>query len=111
MRPRPLLLPAVLFALMLLAGNCQKADISFESDAVTLSVSGRVLDKDNKPVSQAQVKAGTESAFTDIDGYFRINNIRAPKDAAYVTVDKMGYFPGSRTFIATSRAINFVDIR
>lgn len=111
MKPHPLLLATMLLALVLLGGSCKKADISFESDAITFNVAGRVLDKENKPVSQAQVRAGDAAAVTDVNGYFRLSNVRAPKDAAYVTVDKTGYFPGSRTFLATSNAVNHVSIR
>lgn len=111
MRQNPLFLSTMLIAILLLAGNCRKADISFESEAITFSLSGRVLDKDNQPVNQAEVKIGSGSALTDIDGYFRLNGVRAPKDAAYVTVTKNGYFSGSRTFSATPRAVNFINIR
>lgn len=102
---------AILFAIVLLAGNCRKSEVSLESQAITFSISGRVLDKDNQPVGDAAVKAGSSSAVTDVNGYFRLNNVRVAKDAAYVTVNKNGYFPGSRTFMATERAVNYVSIR
>ncbi|HYF31495.1 MAG TPA: carboxypeptidase-like regulatory domain-containing protein [Chitinophagaceae bacterium] len=111
MKHHPLCRWATLLAIILLAGNCRKTEISLESEAISYIISGRVLDKDNTPVSQAEVKAGAASTTTDVDGYFRLSNVKSPKDAAYVTVYKSGYFPGSRTFLANAGTVNFVNIR
>ena len=101
-----------LFAILMLAGNCRKSEISFEGGHdVGFSISGRVLDRNNVPVSQAEVKAGASTARTDVNGYFTLSNVRLPKNAAYVKVDKSGYFQGSRTFIASEGAMNYVSIR
>ncbi|HYE56092.1 MAG TPA: carboxypeptidase-like regulatory domain-containing protein [Chitinophagaceae bacterium] len=109
MKRHPLYL-VLLLTILAVAGNCRKAEHSLESAEVSFAVSGRVTDENNQPVSQAQVRAGSATAVTDINGHFTIENVRAPKDAAYVEVEKSGYFPGSRTFIATSRATNYVSI-
>jgi hypothetical protein len=115
MKRHPLYLFAALMAVMLVAGNCRKSELSLENNAnteITISIAGRVLDKDNMPVGQAQVSAGSVTGTTDVNGYFRLNSVRTNKDAAYVKVEKLGYFPGSRTFVATSSsAVNFVRIR
>lgn len=116
MQHHPLYLTAALIAIILFAGNCRKSEHSLETGgtgaAISFSIAGRVLDKDNQPVAQARVTAGGVSANTDIDGYFRLNNVTAPRETAYVQVEKPGYFPGSRTFVATtSGALNFVSIR
>lgn len=119
MKHQSLYLTIALLAVLAFAGNCRKSELSFEAGGgnngggaqVGLSISGRVLDKNNVPVNQAEVKAGTSTARTDINGYFKIDNARLPKNAAYVTVDKSGYFRGSRTFIAHEGVINYVNIR
>ena len=106
-----LTLTSFLFALILLAGNCRKSEISFESNnppnTGDFSISGSVLDKNNVPVAQAEVKAGSVTARTDVDGYFILNHAKV----GFVTVEKSGYFQGSRTFIAHNGAINYVSIR
>jgi hypothetical protein len=111
-----LFLTPFLFAILLLAGNCRKSEISFESNnsnnnSAGFSISGKVLDKDNVPISQAEVKAGNVTTRTDADGYFILNNVKVPTKTAFVKVEKSGYFQGSRTFIAHNGAINYVNIR
>lgn len=117
MKHQSLYLATILFAILALAGNCRKAEISFENppgtnnNTIGFSISGRVLDKNNVPVNGAQVKAGSATASTDVNGNFRFTNVQLPKNAAYITVDKSGYFQGSRTFIAHEGAVNYVNIR
>lgn len=114
MKHQTLYLTVFLFAILAFAGNCRKAELSFEnngSNGTGISISGRVLDKNNVPVNQAEVKAGTATTRTDVNGYFQITNVSLPKDAAYVKVDKSGFFQGSRTFIAHEGAVNYVNIR
>lgn len=118
MKHQSLYLAAIMFAIMALAGNCRKSELSFEDPGgggngktVTFSLSGRVLDKNNAPVTQAEVKAGANTTRTDANGNFTFTNIELPKKAAYVTVDKSGYFQGSRTFVAHERSVNYVSIR
>lgn len=77
---------------------------------ITTTVAGRVINQMNEPVSGAIVKAGSASAITDIDGEFTLTNARLKEDAAYITVEKQGYFTGSRTFIAKSNDKHFIDV-
>jgi hypothetical protein len=109
MKRNPLYL-ALLLAILVFAGNCRKSEISLESQGILFSISGRVLDSDEQPVGQALVRAGTTTAMTDVNGYFRLNNVRQPNEAAYVKVEKSGYFPGSRTFVANAQTVNYVRI-
>lgn len=78
---------------------------------VTASVSGRVINELGDPVAGAMVKAGTSMATTDINGEFSITNAQLVDKAAYVTVNKSGYFEGSRTFIARQGLKHFVEIQ
>ncbi|MGB8193286.1 MAG: carboxypeptidase-like regulatory domain-containing protein, partial [Chitinophagaceae bacterium] len=113
MKRHPLYLTTLLLAILAFAGNCRKSEFSLESQSQTVSftISGRVLDKNNVPVSQAEVKAGGAVTTTDANGNFTLDNVRSKKNAAYVQVLKAGYFPGSRTFVAHAQAINYVSIR
>jgi hypothetical protein len=105
----------VLLAILILAGYCRKAEFSLEGGSnqstITFSISGRVLDNTNIPVSGAQVKAGSVITTTDVNGNFSLDNVSAKKDAAFVKVEKNGYFTGSRTFVAHAQTVNYVDIK
>lgn len=117
MKHQSLYLYAILFAVLAFAGNCRKSELSLETggggggSTTGFSISGRVLDQNNVPVNLAEVKAGTSTARTDAEGYFRLKNVPVSKRTAYVTVDKSGYFQGSRTFVAQKGAVNYVNIR
>jgi hypothetical protein len=108
-------LTTILLAILIFAGNCRKAELSLEGggsqSTITFSISGRVLDKSNVPVSGAEVKAGGIATTTDVNGNFTLDNVSAKKDAAFVKVEKSGFFTGSRTFVAHARVVNYVDIK
>jgi hypothetical protein len=78
---------------------------------VNASVSGFVTDENEQPVINAMVRFGTLTVPTDDYGYFQISNVSVPKNAAMVTVNQGGYFPGIRTFIAKEGKATFVRIK
>jgi len=78
---------------------------------VTGSVSGRVTDLYNAPVSNALVNAGKSFIMTDVNGQFILKNVQLSKDAGFVKVTHDGYFTGSRTFFPNPNATNNVKIR
>lgn len=78
---------------------------------VTTSVSGFVTDENDAPVQGASVKVGLQTLMTDEYGYFTVNNVELTKNAATVTVNNNGYFPGIRTFIAAAGKASFVRIK
>lgn len=98
--------------------SCQKDDYK-EPPVPTLpgdqkvqsSVSGRVLDDKNLPVSGAVVKAGSLSATTDLNGNFQIKNVTLNANAGSVSVEKTGFFNGSRTFKAIAGSNHYVSIQ
>ncbi|NML23953.1 hypothetical protein HHL16_23935 [Pseudoflavitalea sp. G-6-1-2] len=98
--------------------SCQKDDYK-EPPVPTLpvvekvqsSVSGRVLDDKNLPVSGATVKAGNGSATTDLNGKFEIKNVTLNENAGFVSVEKSGFFNGSRTFKAIAGSKHYVAIQ
>ena len=80
--------------------------------SITASVTGKVTDNNHLPVSGAIVKSGTASTTTDVNGYFRFPNINIKDpDLAYVTVEKSGFFLGSRTYITTKGSNGYVAIQ
>ncbi len=67
---------------------------------VSTSVAGIVTDVNNAPISDAIVSFGNETSNTDANGIFKFENVTVPENRAFVTVEKAGYFHGSRTFFA-----------
>ncbi len=81
------------------------------STKVFSSVSGFVTDENNDALNGASVSFGTATAVTDKFGYFEFKNISVVKEAAVVTVKKMGYFPGIKTFRAVTNKSAFFRIK
>lgn len=77
---------------------------------VNTSVAGIVTDLNNAPVSDAMVSFGTETSMTDANGIFKFENVTVPENRAFVTVEKAGYFHGSRTFFAYANQRSNVKI-
>src|SRR5688572_18282276 len=75
---------------------------------ITASVAGRIIDEMGDPVPGATVKTGSAFTTTDINGEFKLVNVQMSDKAAYVTVNKAGYFDGSRTFMARQGHKHFV---
>ena len=80
-------------------------------EKVTASVAGRVTDENNRPVSNASVKAGSSATTTDINGMFLLNNVQLSKNAGFVLIEKTGYFKTGRTFFPVASVVNNVVIK
>lgn len=78
---------------------------------ITTTVSGRITNELGEPVKGAMVTAGATSAITDVNGVFEIVNASLKDQAAFIKVEKAGYFPGSRTFRAKQSQKHFVEIQ
>ncbi len=98
---------------------CQK-DLSNQGDPqidipasanITATVAGRITNELGEPVKGAIVTAGTTSAITDVNGVFEISNASLKDQAAFIKVEKSGYFSGSRTFRAKQSQKHYVEIQ
>ncbi len=78
---------------------------------VSSSVSGFVTDENDAPVQSASVKVGMQTVTTDEYGFFEVKNEQVVKNAATVSVNMAGYFPGIRTYIAEQNKAAFVRIK
>ena len=109
----------ILFLVFLITYSCQKGPEGIPSpppvdplaEKVTASVKGRVTDENGRPVENASVKSGGTTTTTDINGFFRINNVQLAKNAGFVLVEKTGYLKGSRTFFPNAGFVHNVQIQ
>jgi hypothetical protein len=113
-QPRTLISLLLLFFISYV--SCKKSDSPnlnkiYIPEYVSATISGRVTDDAGKPVSGALVKAGEASANTDIDGVFTISNVTIDKKAAFIKVEKNGFFLGTKTLVAVANKNNQVAIR
>lgn len=104
---------SILFLLFFFIASCKK-DVdegnggtpSPTSDlwgnSVSIQIVGQVLDENGNPISGAQVNAGSSNTATDAMGVFRLTSVSAFQRLAYVTVEKPGYFLGSRSFVPST---------
>ncbi len=76
-------------------------------DAMTIAIGGVVRNELGGPVSGATVRAGCGagvSTTTDHFGVFLLQGVAAYEGLAHVTVEKEGYFTGSRSFVPGENA-------
>lgn len=62
------------------------------------SLTGFVVDADGSPVEDAQVQLGSQQTNTDAYGHFFFRNIQMNSKGQFLTVNKAGFFEGSRRF-------------
>lgn len=113
-----------LLLLVLISFNCKKDNLqdpiiydngndkpSIEvGNIVTHSVSGRVVDDNDIPISGALVTLLDEQTTTNSDGIFELLNVPSHEKHMHVKVMKPGFFPGSRSLVPTD-GINSVRVK
>src|SRR5690349_15847195 len=82
-----------------------------QDEMVQTNFQGRVVNENGIAVEGAIAKAGGKTALTDKYGIFRIAGVTTPRQFAFVSIEKEGYFKGSRTVIANTESANFVEIQ
>ena len=60
---------------------------------------GNVIDINYNPISDVEVKIGNQTAFTDVNGMFLINEASVHQNFAYITANKNGFMQGSTNMI------------
>ena len=78
---------------------------------VTATITGTVIDENNKPVTGATVTSATYATTTDAMGNFVFKNISVSAANGNVTVVKAGYFKGIRSFVTEAGKNNYVKIQ
>jgi hypothetical protein len=93
------------FCALILAifAGCKKSDSpngrGHEAESVKATISGRITDEQNHPISGAIVKVTTGTATTDAGGLFTISDVFVDKNATLVKVEKTGFFLGTKTIV------------
>jgi hypothetical protein len=77
---------------------------------VSGDLTGFIVDEDDVPVQNAQVKLGTLTTTTDQFGHFFFTGIDMNAAGTIVQVEKSGYFAGSRRFNAVADVENRMKI-
>lgn len=105
----PLFLVAVIFCFC--CNKTSSPDKSYTPQYIDVTITGRVTDEADMPVSGSVVRSGDASTTTDVDGSFTLNNITVDKNAAFIKVEKDGYFHGAKTLVASADQSNRLTIK
>ena len=86
------------------SSNSQNDDTFAQNfgNAASKDFIGQVVDIDHHPIQNAEIKIGTSTVQTDINGVFIINGADVHEKFAYITATKAGYIDGSRAMVPTS---------
>ena len=71
---------------------------------------GQVIDAEGAPIADAVVKMGNNTTTTDIYGHFFFNEIDMNSKGQYLTIEKEGFFLGSRRFFPQEGAKSRVRV-
>jgi hypothetical protein len=82
-----------------------------EQTLENVTIQGIVLDETGKPVPDAEIVAGMDRTQTDRYGIFRLEDALINVNGGMVTVQKSGYFTGSRSILYETSSTNFMRIR
>ena len=78
---------------------------------VTGSIFGTVTNEANEPIEDAVVILGDQQYVTDQNGYFIIEEKELNANGTFLTVEKEGYFSGSRRFYPRNNSTNYVYVQ
>ena len=110
------MLLAAMAGLALLAschkGSDETSALPFPTpEPVSASFQGKVVDENGQPVADATVLIGSGSVKTDPTGFFTVQHVQVDKHAAFMKVEKEGFFTGSRTMSVTAGSSNMARIK
>lgn len=86
-------------------------DVPLPIEYVQTSIGGTVIDEQNHPVADAKIFLAGKETKTDKNGIFLFKNIVVNSKAAYVRVERDGFFHGSRTILVSGGTRNTVRIQ
>lgn len=102
----------IVLVILFTYNSCKKDDVTdngstsnasqYFGNAVTITAKGRIIDANGNAVVGAIVKGGSITDTTDIMGVFQLSSFAAHENLGCVTVEKLGYFKGVRSFVPKS---------
>ena len=78
---------------------------------VTGTIFGTVTNEANEPIEDAVIILGDQQYVTDQNGYFIIEEKELNANGTFLTVEKEGYFSGSRRFYPRNNSTNYVYLQ
>ncbi|MCF6308812.1 MAG: hypothetical protein L3J09_12795 [Flavobacteriaceae bacterium] len=83
-------------------------------ETVVTDIIGRVSDQEGNYLENVEIKSGTQTLFTDSNGYFLLTDVEVNERFAYVKASKVGFIDGSRTIVpnkigATQMSITLLE--
>lgn len=101
------------FALLLLLGfsACEDNDPLTDGQMAYVTFAGQITDQNGMPIAEAMVKAGNESALTDVNGIFRLPQVQLQKNHALLHIQKEGYFEISKPYVVANNSVQNLSIQ
>ncbi len=81
------------------------------SNLVSGTVSGYIFDEADVPVEGATVRMRGVSYTTDDEGYFLAKDVELDAEGTFFTVEKNGYFDGSRRFYPRANVVSYTRVQ
>lgn len=85
-------------------------ETGFPYDNEILAFQGLVVDEEGQALEGALVSAGDFTTTSDINGYFKLSNIPAKQNSAYLKVAKNDYF-NSFKWVSATEGIGYIKVR
>ncbi|MBK7936075.1 MAG: carboxypeptidase regulatory-like domain-containing protein [Lewinellaceae bacterium] len=90
---------------------CQDLEFDDYEKTAKVTFTGRIIDEEGLPVSDARVRASGELAMTDANGVFQLKQVNLPAGDARISVSKIGYFDFSRAYIVENGSTQMITIQ
>ena len=78
---------------------------------VTTTIAGFVLDENNTPLDNAEVRLGNNIVQTDINGFYLLDNISTNSKDTYITIWREGYINSSKRIYPTNQSTFKLDFK
>ncbi|NQY31324.1 MAG: hypothetical protein HRT69_17895 [Flavobacteriaceae bacterium] len=82
---------------------------NFGTNVIT-NFSGIIRDVDGNKLSEVQINIGNQTAMTDENGVFFLNDAVVYENFAYITANKNGYIKASRAVVPMQNGVNEITI-
>ena len=79
-------------------------------ESLQASFFGKIVDTDNNPIENVEVKISGIAVLTDQNGIFSITNANVYKKFAFIKASKEGFVHGSKTLVPLNDEVNYIEI-